>query len=389
VESDEEAKDGRQLWSSFELEVDVGRQATCFMLDRILAQMNANSPMKPVETPFGDASGGDPGVGPIVAAEPRAARSPGLGASRARDGLARSIGSRIVVGRRRLGVKIEAHRRRSTLVDTLFEVQDHDSYVGGGILAGAVAFRLFLFLVPLVYVAVTVLGVSARVASQNPAHMAKSVGISGVLARAIVNSHNLKASTEFVLFAGAVWALLHTARSLTKTLFAVHARVWGLAQAKPKGIKPTLALIGVVLALAVAVLGLNRLRNALWGVGVVLAIIILTASTFAIWWWVSTHFPHAAVPAWALIPGALLMAVGVELLHVFTTYWIAHQLTKRSETYGAVGIALTVLLWTYLLGRLIVASAGLNITLWRRYRERITMPLENDDAAVQMDRGNG
>ena len=118
------------------------------------------------------------------------------------------------------------------------------------------------------------------------------------------------------------------------------------------------------------VLGLNKVRGAAWGVGTVLTILVVTASAFAIWWWVSTHLPHAGAPAWALIPGALLMAVGVELLHVFTIYYVSHQVAKKSETYGTVGIALTVMLWTYLLGRVIVASAGINATLWRRYEER-------------------
>jgi hypothetical protein len=43
------------------------------------------------------------------------------------------------------------------LVGAGFDIADLDVHVGGGILAGAVAFRMFLFLVPFVYVCFTLL----------------------------------------------------------------------------------------------------------------------------------------------------------------------------------------------------------------------------------------
>src|SRR5215475_4043235 len=57
----------------------------------------------------------------------------------------------------RLQEELRARRQRSGLVDAGFLVQELDARVGGGILAGALAFRIFLFMVPLVYVAFTVL----------------------------------------------------------------------------------------------------------------------------------------------------------------------------------------------------------------------------------------
>lgn len=64
--------------------------------------------------------------------------------------------------------------------------------------------------------------------------------------------------------------------------------------------------------------------------------------------------------------GPLLVAIGADVLHMLTTYWIGHLVARKTNTYGAVGIALAVLLWVYILGRIIVGSAGLNATL--RYR---------------------
>ena len=71
--------------------------------------------------------------------------------------------------------------------------------------------------------------------------------------------------------------------------------------------------------------------------------------------------------AWPL---PVLWAIGLDVLHLLTTFWIGPLVARKSNTYGAVGIALAVLFWVYVLGRVIVGSAGLNATLWRRQEER-------------------
>jgi uncharacterized BrkB/YihY/UPF0761 family membrane protein len=64
------------------------------------------------------------------------------------------------------------------------------------------------------------------------------------------------------------------------------------------------------------------------------------------------------------------MAVGADVLQLLTTYWIGRLVARKTSTYGAVGIALAVLLWVYILGRIMVGSAGLNAALWYRRENR-------------------
>ena len=47
-------------------------------------------------------------------------------------------------------------------------------------------------------------------------------------------------------------------------------------------------------------------------------------------------------------------------------------MASKSETYGALGIAVSVLLWTYVAGRLVTGTALVNATLWRRFTESQT-----------------
>jgi uncharacterized BrkB/YihY/UPF0761 family membrane protein len=65
------------------------------------------------------------------------------------------------------------------------------------------------------------------------------------------------------------------------------------------------------------------------------------------------------------------MAIGADVLHLLTTYWIGHLIARKTSTYGPVGIALAVLLWVYILGRFIVASAGLNAALLYRRQKPV------------------
>ena len=70
--------------------------------------------------------------------------------------------------RARFEKELQLRRRTSSVVGAGFAIAELDVHVGGGILAaGAVAFRLFLFLVPFVYVLFTLLGSVAKAVNQN------------------------------------------------------------------------------------------------------------------------------------------------------------------------------------------------------------------------------
>ena len=46
--------------------------------------------------------------------------------------------------------------------------------------------------------------------------------------------------------------------------------------------------------------------------------------------------------------------------------WIAHSMASKTETYGAIGAALALLLWAFVLGRILTLSAVLNAAFWYR-----------------------
>ncbi len=318
-------------------------------------------------------------VGPVVPPGEPAEPAPEAGLREDRGGVREWVGR----GRRwtaaqqaRFGQELESRRETSSVVGAGFDIADLDVHVGGGILAGAVAFRMFLFMVPFVYVVFTVVGVVARTTSQDPAQLAKTLGITGILASAVVDTQQISVLSQTFLVLGASVALVVTANSLVKTLFVVHWLVWGVPRAKPSGIRPIGAAIGLALMMVVLSVSLNHLRNQLGIVGSILVVLLVTAISFAAWWWVSWQLPHAPLAARELVPGAVVVALGVDVMHALTTYWIGAVVARKSNTYGAIGIALAVLLWVYVFGRMLVASAGVNATLWRRRQVQAARPAE-------------
>jgi len=281
----------------------------------------------------------------------------------------------------RLQDDLQARRQRSGMVDAGLLVQELDAQVGGGILAGALAFRIFLFMVPFVYVVFTALGLASRAMGQDPGQLARNVGITGTLASTVVKVDDQSTWTYVVLILGAIVTLYITAGALLKALYVVHWLVWRVHRVMPAGLVPKLVVIGLALAASALGVAINDLRKSSGLAGALVAILIITALSFAGWWWVSWKLPHAPAPARALIPGALLMALGADVLQLITTYWIGHLVARKTNTYGAVGVALAVLLWVYILGRIMVGSAGLNAALW--YRRRITEPGDPGPAVPQ------
>ena len=75
------------------------------------------------------------------------------------------------------------------------------------------------------------------------------------------------------------------------------------------------------------------------------------------------QLPHGPVRWLRLLPGAVLVGIGLLCVNVFNVYVTTRLVENRANTYGALGIATALLFSLVLVGRLIVVSAELNATL--------------------------
>ena len=200
-----------------------------------------------------------------------------------------------------------------------------DRALAGGELAAALAYRLFLWFLPFVLVLVG-LGVYADASDQAPREVADRLGLAGLVVHSVAVAATSSARWYALLIGLPI--LLYLTRSLLRSVVAVFA----------------------VAPLAVLVRA-------------------------AIWLGVSLTLPTGDRRLVALIPGAVVIGVGFLAVNVFTQLLIVGLGNTREDTYGALGLAATILFSLWLTSRVIVVSAVVNAALWsRRAADDISSP---------------
>jgi uncharacterized BrkB/YihY/UPF0761 family membrane protein len=274
---------------------------------------------------------------------------------------------------KQLAERGEVERSRHASVDAVYEMVDRDLEVGGGIIAGALAYRLFIWLLPLALVLVAGLGIAADAASESPNAAAKSLGLAGLVSNSI--SSTAEGSARWYALIVGVPILIFATRSVLRVMIGIHRLVW--TDLRTRAPRPTIGssmlLLVAILAIftASALASALRARSPLWGIVVTIAVLVPYA---AIWLYVSFRLPHRNAPWRALVPGAILFGIGVEVLQVVTAYFITPYAIAKHGTYGALGVAAALLLGLFLISRLIVGSALVNATLWERHARAIERP---------------
>ena len=122
----------------------------------------------------------------------------------------------------------EDRRSRSAFVDVGFIALEHDGQVGGGVLAGAVAFRIFLFVVPFVFVLVAGFGLVSDAANKSARSWLPTPASRGCWPRPSrrVDGQTFGTKLTIILLGG--FAFIVGARTLVLVLNAVHVLVWRL-----------------------------------------------------------------------------------------------------------------------------------------------------------------
>jgi uncharacterized BrkB/YihY/UPF0761 family membrane protein len=269
--------------------------------------------------------------------------------------------------------RLQASRQTNHVVDAGFHIYERDLGAGGGVLAGALAFRLFLFAVPYVFVVITIFGSAADLQNESGQSAARSAGLTGLIGKSIADAQRQTSSTKVISIVVGLFALFLAARAVVKTLRAVHALAWRVPLTRLRNSSRAAALfVAVIFGTSAVATGIGKVRSdhPLIGVMFGLASIVIWGGA---WLWISYLLPHAkGVPWTALVPGALLFGLIVWLMHLLTVFYFARKVSHASDTYGAIGSAIGILLALYLIGRAMSASAVLNATLWERKQQDTT-----------------
>jgi uncharacterized BrkB/YihY/UPF0761 family membrane protein len=239
-----------------------------------------------------------------------------------------------------------------------------DMAVAGGELAGALAYRLFLWFLPFALVLIAGLGFYAEASDDSPRQIADRLGLAGLVADSVARAARSDARWYALLIG--VPVLLYVTRTLLRTVVAVHRLAWGLERGRghlrPANVLLFLAALVGLIAVGAVVSAATADNPAAWLVLGPAAVLVRAA----IWLFVADRLPRPDVPTTALIPGALVVGVGFLGVNAFSLLVIGRIAESRQDSYGALGAAAAVLFSFWLASRVVVAAAVTNAALWRR-----------------------
>jgi uncharacterized BrkB/YihY/UPF0761 family membrane protein len=267
----------------------------------------------------------------------------------------------------RLTQRAQEERGRRGWVDVIFELADRDEQIAGGIIAGALAYRLFIWLLPAGLVFVGGLGVVADAISKSPKGVASNLGIAGIVSSSLQSASNGH-SAWYALIIG-IPILFYATRSVLRVLIGTHRLAWGVVRdARPKPTYIDAAkLLGVLIAFFALAGFVGWARTHSHAAGLVATIVVVAGFT-GLWLWTSIQLPHGDAGWVDLVPGALAVGIGVGILQAAAAYLLAPYALQKQGTYGALGLAAALLLSLWALGRVLIGGAELNATLWERKR---------------------
>ena len=263
--------------------------------------------------------------------------------------------------------RVEAARSRHTSIDFCFGIVERDSSIGGGLLAGALAYRLFVLLLPTSLLLVSGLGLYADSVDKSTSTVAKEAGLHGLIASEV--SKAASGNARGLVFVLMIPAVLYALVTLYRAIAKVYAIAWygsgrGV-QIAPRGVA-TLAGALLVQLLTGEIVAWIRRESQYGGLLALLVYVVLIGGA---WLAVSMQLPHGRTRWQQLIPGAVLVGAGLLAVNIFNIYVTTRLVEGRADTYGALGIATALLFSLVLVGRLMVVSAELNASLNERRQQ--------------------
>lgn len=264
--------------------------------------------------------------------------------------------------------RLESERERRASVRVAYDFYQRDKAFAGGLLAGGLSVKLFLWFLPFSLSVVVVIGALSELLGRPPAELAAKSGLMiAALAEMVEDAVIASERASLYLAVFGIFFLLWAGIGVVRALSLTSRLAWDLTSATPwNKLAGSLWMAGFVVAMLAIVWLTNRLQGGPWIVDVLvyIAAIIATAALHVV---LLNALPRPeGIPWTVVIPGALLMTIAWLLIRLVTVVYFSRRLDSASEVYGGLGMAAVFLAWLYVISRSLVASISLNATIWQR-----------------------
>ena len=250
------------------------------------------------------------------------------------------------------------------MIDVLLDAFDEDVSIGGRLLSGALAYRLFLFMLPLAFLLIAMLGLVADAINSTPRRLGSDFGFLGLVTNDVARTSEEGSRVWVALVA--LGALFLATRTLYRSVVVVHALAWDHTAAGARWSGRALGLFALGLVLQIALSAAISTAYVRSFSGTLAESVAYAGLSACLWLGISLLLSHSTARWPALVPGSLLYGAGALAIHAFNASVLTYVHGSRSSTYGTLGSATAVLLSLYFVGRLVVVAAVLNATLAAR-----------------------
>jgi membrane protein len=276
-------------------------------------------------------------------------------------------------------------------VRTALSVQARFSEIHGNYLASTITLAAFLSLFPLLLVATAVLGFFSAGSPDLAQTVIRELGvtdsrIADVITNALRSAENNRRTASIIGLAGLLWAAL----GLVGALQYAFNEVW---QVKGRGIKDKAVglvwLVGAGLILIMS-FSFTAVLNVFPAFLAPLSVVAGLAVGLGLFLWSSKVLPNRQLHWRELLPGAVLGAIGLEVLKLVGTLYVPRLVASSSALYGSIGVAFALLVWLLFFGRVLVYSAALNVVRWEEnhgtVRVEVELPRLPGEVPLEADR---
>ena len=259
---------------------------------------------------------------------------------------------------------------------TVLRVQKRYGELNGNYLASSVTLSSFLSIFPLLLFAIAIVGFVAAGDANFADDVIQRLGITGEaeesITKALDQAQQSRKAASVIGIAGLLWSglgLVAAVQYAINAAWQVAGRGW---RDKLKG----LMWLGGAAVLFLTSFATTAAINFLPGFLAPLTTLASLSVSLGLWLWTFKVLATRDVGWQALLPGAVVGAIGLEILKLVGGIYVPRAVSSASALYGTLGIVFAILAWLLFFGRLVVYSAVVNVIRWEEDHGTVILEME-------------
>jgi len=292
---------------------------------------------------------------------PEPAPDPGASADAVTIGRIAAARQRAEEYRHKAEERLAQERAQRGWVRLAIRAWERDRDRGGGLLAGGIAYRFFLWQLPTALVLVSVASVVASLTEVDPSAVASNAGLTAAVAATLSSAATGAETARWWLLVLGLWGMAWAGRGAVRSVRLVSSLAWQVPVQPLRGSKPVLAFNGLMLGVMFLQFGAQELAEAslvahaaIW--------IVMTLVTLGMSVLVFVLLPRREGSWTQVLPGAIFFTLGLRGIRLAMTVYFASRMDRIQDVYGSIGIAVVILLVLYLTARVFLWGLYLSAT---------------------------